>query len=388
MARLWQSGFELNSITGDVEFSTISGTASISSTTVRTGGFAGRTNPAAATGFFRQVIFAADSSTVVFFRAYLRIAAAPGASTVVMRISNNLDNACAQLQLTSTRTLILLNAAATQVGSPSAVLSLNQWYRVELKLDASASPGTLDARVDGVSFAAGANSAQSPWRKVIVGPVTAATTCDLFWDDLAVNDTTGTAQNSWPDDGQIINLVPNADGDAHAWGDTTNVAGTTNNFTLVDEVPPNDATDLVQSVTLNAEDMYNVTDPALGSAVRINCVLVGGRHRNNTADATTAFRYQLKKASGGTVQQSASIIPNSTTFTTNANAQPRNYPIVAHNDPDGLPWTVATLTSMQIGQKLTAAGTNRVQVTAVWASVDVTPLAKTAQIVSPYAGFF
>jgi hypothetical protein len=389
MARLWQSGWELNSTTVDMEFSSISGTASISSTTVRTGGFAGRTNPAAATGFFRQHVFTTDQATTAYQRCYLRIAALPSGNTTIMRFTDVANDPLAQVRLTSAGTLILLDAGATQIGSASAALNTNQWYRLELLNDASINPGALDARIDGVSFASGANSVQGSWGRVIVGPVI-ATTCDLFWDDWAVNDSSGATQNTWPGDGQIIHLVPNADGDNHAWLDTAASAGTANNFQLVDEVPPNDAADLVQSVTLNAEDMYGITDPPAGG-MTVNCVMVGGRYRNNTADATTAFRIQLKKTSGGTIQQSTSIIPNSITFTTNANAQPRNYPIIAPLDPDGAAWTSGTLASMQIGQKLTAAGTNRIQVTAVWASVDYTPSTsptKTPAVVSQYSGYF
>lgn len=373
MARLWMSGFELNdATTADMELSTGSGAVSVVTSPVHAGTYAGRSNAAGTAAFFRQVIFGSDQSTRMFVRVYLRIASAPLASVVAVRVANAANSVCTQLVLTTASTLVLNDAASVQVGSASAALSLNTWYMVELSVDASSSPGTVAARLNGATFASGANSAQAPWSKVLAG-VVGNTTADLYWDSWAVNDTSGTLQTSWPDEGRIIHLRPSADGDNHAWLDTAASAGTASNLGLVDEVTPNDATDLVQSVTANAEDMYNLTDSGIGPSDTIACVMVAARFRNNTADATTAFRLQAKKASGGTISQSASIIPNSTTWVTNAVNQPKNYPLILHADPDGIPWTTRTLDSMQAGVKLTAAGVNRIQVSTVWVCVDYAP---------------
>lgn len=376
MARIWQCGWELNSIAAGVELSTTSGTASVQSTTVRTGGFAGRTNPAAATGFFRYHAFAANQSSIGYQRVYLRIATLPAANTTVMRFLDIANATCAQIRLTATGTLVLLDAAGTAVGSASAALSTGTWYRVELKCDASTSPGSVDARIDGVSFASGVNNIQSPWARVIVGPVITAT-CDLFWDDWALNDASGSTQTSWPGDGKILHLVPTGDGDNHAWSNTANAAGSATNWQLVDEVPPNDATDLVQTGTLNTEDMYALTDSGIGASDTVNVVMVGARLRNNVADAATAAKVQVKKTSAGTIAQGTDIIPNSTTWATNAPAEPRNYTLITTADPNSAAWTQATLDSMQAGAKLTVAGTNRIQVTALWVSADYTPSSST-----------
>lgn len=380
MARIWQCGFELNSITAGVEFSNVTGTATVQTGTVRTGTYAGRTNPAAATGFFRYHAFAANQSTAGCQRAYMRIATLPAANTTVMRFLDIANATCAQLRLTATGTLVLLDAAGTPVGSASAALSTNTWYRIELQCDASTSPGSVAGRVDGVSFASGANSVQSPWARIVIGPVITAT-CDLLWDDWALNDASGSVQTSFPGDGKILHLVPNGDGDNHAWANTANGAGASTNWQLVDEAPPNDATDLVQTGTLNTEDMYALTDSGIGAGDTVNTVMVGVRLRNNTADATTAAKVQVKKTSAGTIAQGTAIVPNTATFFTNAPAEPRNYTLITTADPDSAAWTQATLDSMQAGAKLTVAGTNRIQVTALWASVDYTP--STSQSIAP-----
>lgn len=372
MARLWQSGFGLQSTTGAIEFSSISAGVSIQSTVTRTGPFALRTNPAAAVQFVRYHGFASDQSTAGFQRFYLRIASAPGANTTICRFVNAANDPCSQLRLTSSRTLILLDAGGDQVGSASSALTLDTWYLVELGVDASSSPGTVTGRLNGSTFATGNNSAQSPWARWLIGPIVSAT-CDLYFADWAVNDSSGSAQTSWPGEGVVVTLHPDAAGDSNAWNNTSNAAGSANNYLLVDEAPPDDATTMVQTGTLNAEDSYNCTASGMGAGDTVNCVMVGGRFRNSTADATAAARLQIRKAAAGTTTQSADLIPNSTSFRTNANAEPRNYPIILHNDPDGSAWTQTTVDSMQIGVKLTTAGTQRIQFTSVWAVVDYTP---------------
>lgn len=377
MARLWQAGPHLNSTTAEMEFTTISGTLSISTANLRVGPFAMRTNPTAGTSFARQVITLADNSTSVFFRVYAYFVTLPSADSTMIRIVNTGNSPGAQLRyIASTQKFVLLDAGSTPIGSASATIVANTWYRLELNLDASSSPGSVTGKLDGTTFATGANSSQFPWSKVLWGSVSTVTT-DVYWTDMALNDASGALNNSWPGVGAVIALFPNATGDANGWNNTTNTAGGVNNYQLVDENPPNDATDMVQSVTLNAEDMYNMTASGIGASDIVNSVMIGGRYRNNTADLTTAVKWQVKKTSGGTIQQSAASIVNDTAWQTNTPQQPRNYPIIMTVDPDGAAWTQATLDTMQVGQKITAAGTNRIQVTSVWASVDFTPSSTT-----------
>jgi hypothetical protein len=393
MGRLFQSGFELNSITTDMEWSTVSGTASIVTSPVRSGTFAGRTNPTAGTGFFRYHPYAADQNIAGFLRPYLYVAGLPAANTTVVRFLDALNNPTAQLRLTASGTLILLTAGGTQIGSASPALSVGTQYRLELGCNATTATGTLAARVDGTQFAAGNNSIQGSWSRFLVGPVVSAT-CDLIWDDVALNDDSGSVQNSWPGPGRVIHLVPSGTGDANGWSNTANGAGSSTNWQLVDDVPPNDATDVVQAGVAATSDLWRLTASGIGASDTVNAVQVGVRLRNNVADATTAAKAQIIKTSGGTVAQGSAIVPNSATFATNAPAQPRTPTLVTYADPDGAAWTQSTLDTMQAGVQLTTAGTNRIQVSALWVSVDYTPsAAPPAQpapppLVSQYTGFF
>jgi hypothetical protein len=153
----------------------------------------------------------------------------------------------------------------------------------------------------------------------------------------------------------------------------------------VNEVPPDDATSYNASAVLNASDLFAVGASGVGSLDTINTLCVGGRIADLVgADATAAVKVQIEKTSGGTKAMSASLAPNTVTWTTNP-TQPgaSYYPLVTYLDPDGGAWTAATLTSMQIGYLQSVINLQAVGVTNVWASVDYNPL---VQILVSLAG--
>lgn len=373
MARLWHGGAELNSTTDGMEVDLNSGTVSISSSTVRTGTYSWRVNPTAGTGFFRKQIAGSDQNKGGYLRAYVRIATLPGATIQLLRFSSTANAHLGSIRLTSTGTLTLNNAANTQVGSASSALSTGTWYRIELKCDSTNATGTLDARIDGVSFASGNNSSRGSWARILWGAITPNSTCDIFFDDVAINDDQGSAQTSFPGDEKLLCLRPNASGDSNQWLVTGGTAGTTNNYTLVDEVTPNDATDYIQSTTLNDTDFYNVEASGINSYDTVNVVTVSGRMTNDIADATSAVKLRIEKTGSGTVTEGSAIIPNSTTWMTDGATATFLPTLVTYTDPDAAAWTSTTLDSMQIGAKLTADTANKILVSALWAYVGYTP---------------
>lgn len=382
MARIWQCGFELNSTTSNEEWTSSAGSPTISLSTKRSGAASCRVwsfvtgTPQRASYQWRSAI----SNGPFYFRAYLNIGTAPSAENIIIVLNDsvNVTTPIVYITVDNGRLLRLYDEDGV-VGSASSALSLSTWYRIEIAFDRTPSAGShvVRAYLDGTEFAGSAT------RNLSAGIYSfnwggncgseANTAGNWYFDDLAINDSTGSYQNGLCGDGKIIHLRPSAAGDSNEWLNTAAGAGDANNYTLVDEDNPDDATTMVQSVTANAIDMYNVADSGIGSSDVVNCVMVGGKFRNNTADATTSFRFRIEKTSSGTVTESASIVPNSTTWNPNAIAIPRNFPIILYQDPDGSAWTQSTLDSMQIGVKLIAAGTNRVQVTSVVASVDYTP---------------
>lgn len=360
-----------------VEFSTVNTPLNISTTTTRPGsdGHSLRVN-GTSNGFVRQVVFTSNQTTVGYIGVAILIHSAVNANAQIVRWSNAANVQMGLIQLSTTNTLALVNSAGAQVGSSSSALSLDTWYYIELKNDASTSPGALEARLNGVVFASGANSVQGQWSRSLIGIITGAqTTADVFFTDMKVSDSTGSFYNSYPGTGNVLLVRPNGAGESTAW----TIAGSSpaaTNWQSVSEVPPNDAVTLVNEALLSDVDLYTVGSTGLTSAATINAVAVGVRFNNDTADAISSFKIEIEKASGGTKQQSASIVPNSTAWSTNVIASNGGiaYPLVAYTDPDGAAWVGGgTLDTMRIGLISGTVGVNKVQVTSMWAYIDYTP---------------
>lgn len=373
-ARIFQTGAELNSTTAGMEVSTVDGTgASVSTVKVRSGNYAWRSNNSGNTSGITQRLSGSDTSGPGYLRVYFNFTTLPSVKQRIMQFNNAANGLSARVDMYTDGTLVLMNSSNLPIGTTTLALATNRWYRVELMSDATNNPGKLELRVDGVTVVKGNNDTQGSWARVRVGPNLNNSVTDVYYDDIAVNNGTGASQNSWPGDGKLVLLSPSASGDSNQFKDTAGSAGTTNNYTLVDEQPPNDATDFVNSGTLNDTDWYGIS-PML-AVRRINVVSVHGRLSNNTADATTAVKWQIQKTSGGTVSQGTTIIPNTTTWCTDGNSTTIWQNILTlYNDPDGQPWTWQSLKTAQIGPKITAANVNRIQVSAMWVYVDYSTL--------------
>jgi len=370
VSRIWSSGFELNSLTAGVEIDSTFGTVSISSTTFRSGAYALRANPTTATG---GVIYRFSSSglAISFYRFYLYITSAPDTTKQqIYSIECNTGESFVNISLNSDRTLSFYQSGADQIGSSSSALSLNTWYRIEISLDATTISATsCVARIDGTNFASGTidyTGNPNP-DTFLVGAFGSNRTSDLFFDDIAINNSTGSFQNSWPGAGEIIHLLPNATGDNSDWGGDN---------TDIDEVTPDDDTTKITSATVgNIEDVNLAATPAaLASDDTINVVQIGVRFANALA-SSTGFVTRIMASSGGTVEESSEITYASATYVTNAAAAPRNYALTLYDLPGAstTAWTKADLDTAQIGVRKSAAAAVQNNVSTLWLLVDHTP---------------
>ena len=384
MARLTSIGLELNSLTANVEVTSTSvaggGAVAIDATIKRSGLYSFHSSNAGANGraIFNYNFVAADTSNKHFFRMYMYVVDLPSAVATILNVEALAGTDRGKIRITTSGTLFLENAIGTQIGSASAALNLNQWYRVEMMIFNNTTSGKteLEFQLGGTSIASTTTDANTgTYGNVAIGITSSVTSYDIYFDDIAINDTSGSNQTSWCGEGKIIRLTPNAAGDANSRLNTAGGAGDANNYTLCDEETPNDATDYTQTNLLNSEDLFNCAASGIGASDTVNVVHIGGRFANNTADAVTSFRFEVIKTSGGTKSQSASIIPNSTTWKTNAIAAPINYPLTLYADPDSSAWTQATLDTAQIGMIDSAINVNKILVSTVWMLVDYTVVA-------------
>ena len=369
MARIFQTGFELNSTTSNVELESFDGTSSVQTSVVRSGTYAARTNPTSGTGSFQLTFDFGGTQGGKFCRFYLRIASAPSADTTIMEYANSIKKAVltAGLKLTTTRTLQLWNLEdSAQVGSDSSALDLDTWYRIEIKLDdTTLSSSAVDALIVGSSFASGTINLATVSQAIRIGTVTSSITTDLFFDDIAFNDDVGSFQNSFPGDGKIIHLKPNATGDNSDW---------TNTFANVDEVTPDDASTIVESNTATEIDDYNLdaTPATIGSGDTINVVALAVRQQRAGA-SPALFRMRIKASGGGTVEESSELTPGST-FQSFGPTGLENYLFVLYDLPGAstTEWTKADLDVAQAGYIISTGGTDAVQISTLWVSVDFT----------------
>lgn len=380
MARLLSIGFELQSVVAGIEFDASNGSGSKSiSTGVYRGGLASlRVNPSGSYWFLGHQYRSNASTSKVYARFCIYIGTYPGApiSIFAFAASTTGGNSGGQLQLNSDGTLQLgyYNGTWNSIGSPSQVLARGVWYRIELSYDDSDGNNTVTARVEGKEFATGNGNNLGGNGCIQLGDLFDSDTFDINFDDVAVNDESGSFQNSWPGNGKIIHLEPNASGDANSFATQTGgTGGASNNYTRVSETSPDDDTTYNGSSTLNEEDLFNLDVSGISADDVVKLVSVGMRFKNSVADASAEIKAEIIKTTGGTKTQSSGIVPNSTSWRTNSIADPKSYPLTLYQDPDSATWTKTTLDSMQVGYKLTTApGTagRRIDVSKVWALVE------------------
>lgn len=388
MARLLTSGFEINTSasTGN-EFANVAGSPTVQTTVARSGDRALQiTSLTSGTrmGFIANYTDGFGDGPY-FMRFAFRVDTAPSALNVVACLitgnsSGGLSTSDGHIKLGSDRTLNLY-VSSTLIGS-SAALDAGRWYDVGIHMDNVPASGSKILRmyVGDVEVAGSTtlNSVGGTAASLFLGGnlfTEANTAGNWFFDDVRINDDTGTAENGMPPvGGRVINLFPDAAGDVNTWQKSNGTAGSSTNYQACDENPPDDGTTLNRANTSGAQDLYNLESSGLGTDDTVNVVQVYDRHRNNVADATTAYALTIRKTSGGTEAQGAVLVPDTTTWRTGLGTS-AVFPapsLTAHTDPDGAAWTQSTVNSMQVGPKLTTTGTNFVQVSTVWAVVDST----------------
>lgn len=380
MARLWSSGFELQSTTNAVEFDTGTGTGakSIDTTTKRSGAAALRVN-SSANYWFMTHQYRASATSKVYVRMYLYIASLPDGPMSILGLSaTSGGNTIGQIQLNTNGTLELsyYNGSYVQVGSDSSALNTGQWYRIELSADDADANNTISARIDGTEFASGNGNNLGGHGMIEIGSIFASQTFDLYFDDVAVNDGSGSAQTSWPGDGKIIHLKPNAAGDSNTWLKSDGGAGDNSNYQDVDEVTPDDATTYLKRTTTTIKvDDYNCGASGIGASDTVNVVSVGvrGKATSNTASNDRNILLRIKKTASGTVQKSGNIDYSTTAWETHGDPTPKVYQLTTYADPDAGAWTQSTLDTMQIGMETQTSATTEIDISTIWALVDYTP---------------
>ncbi|MFB7461298.1 hypothetical protein [Streptomyces sp. NPDC056188] len=387
MARLWTCGFELQSTSAEFGVNSgavVTGSPSISTTVHRAGTASLRSNPTNATAFVEHQL---TGAVVVrtFHRFYLRIDSLPSTATNIYGIGQG-GYFPGLLRIQTDGTLVLRDGwTETTLPGTSPALTLGRWYRVELDYTDVANGDVLasgiapfKAYLDGTLFADTMCSNITGFSRIRMGVQLAATT-DIYIDDVAVNDASGTVQNGLPGPGSVVHLRPNAAGDANGWATAVGgTAGAVNNWTRVGERVPDDATSYNQTsvsgtTTIDDFKMESPTAAGIGASDTITLVQVGGRVASSATTAASIV-YRVKGQSGGTVAESASVSVANTSWSVHSGTSPRPYQLTAYTNPQtGTAWTPSTLATAQIGYRGNVSQTTVRRVSTLWALVDYVP---------------
>lgn len=378
MARLYSSGFELNSITVGQEIHQSNGVLVIGSGTVRSGTYALHTT-ALVNGTSQRASFRVVNAAVtgpLWSRVYINITTKPAANNTILRFSGGAASLI--VKLTTTGALILTDQNG-DIGTSAGTLNTGTWYRLEVKFDGSGGAGTHIAtlRIDGVDVVTASNRTftNATVQQFDIGgnmSGEAQTVGDWWFDDVAVNDNTGANQNSWPGEGHIVHGHPNANGDANV-NVTRGGVDSGADWSQLSEITPNDATDYIEMGTVTSVVWTNITDSTtlgIGGAYVIPLIAVGGRVTLASAGAGNWFP-SIKSQAGGTALDGSPVTLALATWASQDDTSgTQQYKVTAYTDPQsGGSWTAAKLDSVQIGAK-TTDGNPATRVSTLWALIE------------------
>jgi hypothetical protein len=375
MARIKTIGFEKQSLTANVEITSTGGAPTIDTTTKRSGSAAMRAVSSGGGAAFAIYDFlTADSNVGHYARTYIYPTAASSASGAILAFLNTAGTQRGRIWMTTGGTLQLLDSAAIY-GSDSPAVTMNAWNMVELFYfnNTGSARAELAARLNGVLWASTTTSTNVGGISRLAFGSIDTVTLDIRHDDLAINDTSGAAQNSWPGEGKVGMLLPNAAGD-NAMGII--VGGTATAWEAVDEITPDDATtyyNLDANNDILDVNLQAASTTGMASTDTVTLVQVEARISTATA-AGAAYNARIKSQASGTVVSGTSTsVGVDTNWHTNDDVAPRTPKLTSYTDPQGgAGWTPALLDTTQIGAIATDAAPD-VYISNIWANVEWQP---------------
>lgn len=244
MGRIFTSGFESQreiDFSAETEWAIGPGASGAIDTDVVHGGKCSLRFDSSGTCFAESddwPLFAAADMTEIYARFYFRVAANQGASVAFWGLSGNTgsnqDRPLLRLNSDGTVRAAVIDefGVETNLGSGTAVLSPGEWYRIELHWKTGSGNGILEVRVDGVDdISITTADFDDPLQRFIVQRGGGATG-DFWFDDVAVNDPSGTVNNSWPGPGFVEWVNMTGDDATGNWSSTA-----ASFFSTLDDLP-------------------------------------------------------------------------------------------------------------------------------------------------------
>lgn len=226
----------------------------------------------------------------------------------------------------------------------SISIPTTSWVLIEVYFKIGTS-GKLQVKIDGVldiDFSGNTDKNSNGYIDNLVHSTWG--TGNVYLDDLALNDTSGTIQNSWCGDGRIIRLKPNSFGGSSDWianTDPTHV-DSQNNYTAVDEAIPDDDTTYVESSNVGDKDLYGIEAASIPEDCMIKNLWIEARAK----DVSSSGAEIILKLKPDTIEYDSSAIVLSSSYN-------RIVSDNFHINPDtNLEWTIEELSNIKIGQEV------------------------------------
>lgn len=246
---------------------------------------------------------------------------------------------------TSTRRIEALTSTGTLVATGTVSLSLDTWYLIEVHYKIADASGDFEVKIDGITpFDIDFSGDTKPGADTTIDNIFVQGAGGNTWyDDLAFNDTSGSSDNSWCEDGHVVLLMPDSDGDVTTWSGSD--GDMINNYLLVDEIPSDSDTTYVESITISGYDLYNLEASAL-TGTSIRRIWVESRTKNTVA-AGGQVAHVIKTNGTEYVGSGINLLTSYTRCVGEEYTQ---------NPNTAAAWTVANLDALQVGPLVKSTG--------------------------------
>jgi hypothetical protein len=222
--------------------------------------------------------------------------------------------------------------------SAAGVCPASVYSHIQVRTVFATSGGIMQVRINGnpVLVLDAAGNTGSGCNGIALFDFTSSTT--IQFDDLVINDTSGSVANGWLGDVRVDSYFPNANGDlSQMVGSDGNSA---NNYQLVAQASP--GASYVQSATPGAEDLYRFADTVNAPSAIYGVIATASVAKDDVG----ARAVRLRARSGGVDAESADYWLNTNRTRCAARFE---------TDPNtGLPWTAAGFDAAQFGIKVSA----------------------------------
>lgn len=225
----------------------------------------------------------------------------------------------------------------TLIATGTIFCPLSTWHCFEIHLKIDNVSGEITTKIDGVEDITFSGDTQATananvGQLLFDGNYRQSPT--LYLDDIAINDTTGTVNNSWIGRGGIYGLVPSGAG-THT--DFTPSAGA--NYAAVDEVPPDDDTTYVESDTVGHKDTYALGDlvPVSGDIQAVQWIARAKLAEAGEGNFQRLIRHDSVDYNGGDL-----AVDTSYAYFTE----------IIEKAPDDTDWTIAKVNALEAGMEV------------------------------------